>query len=857
MVETLGDVLFSKIDDNAYLNELYENILYNYSLLLFNTKGALKTINISHALRFADILSKSNHVEKKEIHKIWAQEIVALLHTLYPDNHDIQYYIGSVLSNAGNYRGLYLRAVNYKSADILEQLYSDYTKELLQVPADPSQQFFRSQKNVYDNLNSQYFSYSGPTSMGKSFIMRMFIKKQIMDGEQRNFAILIPTKALINEVSSKIIEDLKDLLAEHNYRVVTSSGALVLQQQHNFVLILTPERMLYLLLEKTKFKLDYLFIDEAHKISSGDSRSPFYYKIIDMISKRSSETHIIFSSPNIPNPEIYLNLVQDIYSNSSDTLTSAYAPVSQIKYLIDLVEKRVHYYNNRSQILSQIGTINRDIELSKLISIIGRSSQNIVYCSSTAKAVNYALEYSKSLPELRDKELLDLSRDIKKEIHGDYYLAEVLSKGIAYHIGYLPSDIRMRIEELFKQGLIKTMFCTSTLVEGVNLPADNLFITSYKNGRAKMTPVDFRNLIGRVGRIEFNLYGNVFLVRMDNDTKKDQFIELLQKDVPEQNLSIVSELTRPQKKKIIESLLEGKIELLKYPKNQTIDEYSLMRKFAIILLRDIVSRNNSLVKKEFKDFLTKQDEDRIINIFNNKTTQDDDINISIDQMSNLTSAIAKGMMYPSHIEYNDVLAFLESLCRIFKWEIYETSTLGHTSKESGQHGKLRWYAVILTQWIKGNGLSFIMKTAIEYKEENPTSGIEINGKIVEYNGSREHKNVVISTTLNAIENVILFKIANYFLRFSVEYKKHHELNVISKDWYEFVEYGTTNGLTIFLQRNGFSREASTYVKEHRDKYVIQIGDEYIIKNELLLCQKKSVQREAAEIKYNIPELFAD
>jgi len=67
--------------------------------------------------------------------------------------------------------------------------------------------------------------------------------------------------------------------------------------------------MLYLLLDSPSIKIDYLFIDEAHKISSRDSRSPFYYKVIDILYKRASKTHKVFSSPNIPNPEVYLKLI--------------------------------------------------------------------------------------------------------------------------------------------------------------------------------------------------------------------------------------------------------------------------------------------------------------------------------------------------------------------------------------------------------------------------------------------------------------------------------------------------------------------------------------------------------------------
>ena len=81
------------------------------------------------------------------------------------------------------------------------------------------------------------------------------------------------------------------------------------------------------------------------------------------------------------------------------------------------------------------------------------------------------------------------------------------------------------------------MFCTSTLVEGVNLPADNLFITSYKNGRSGMDEVEFRNLVGRVGRIKYNLYGNVFMLAFDeSDTitaKKvaEKYESLLNNDI--------------------------------------------------------------------------------------------------------------------------------------------------------------------------------------------------------------------------------------------------------------------------------------------------------------------------------------
>lgn len=861
---TLGEVLYKDIDCNPYLCELYENILYNYSLRLFHQNDLpLKDVNIDDALRFADILSKSVNSKKADQHKILAQEIVALLNYLYPNNREIDYYLGSILSCTGNYRGLSMMAPEYHSQALLERLYSGFNVDYLSIPAQPEYQFFRSQKDVYDHLNDQFFSYSGPTSMGKSFVMRMFIKEQVMNGINANFALLVPTKALINEVTSKIINDLKNLLAEHNYRLVTSAGALVLKENHNFIFVLTPERLLYLLIGMPNIHIDHLFVDEAHKISSNDDRSAFYYKVVDLLARQNPKPRIVFASPNIPNPEVYLKLIPGVQIADKQKLASTFAPVSQVKFMIDLISRTVQLYNSHSNTFTNVYNIPGDKSFCSMISQIAGDAQNIVYCSSTAQAIELALEYSKQRKTIcENSELLALSKSIEQEVHGDYYLAQIIKTGVAYHIGYLPSAIRLRIEDLFREGVIKTMFCTSTLVEGVNLPADNLFITSYKNGSSKMTPVDFRNLIGRVGRIEYNLYGNVYLVRLVDNIKTEEFEQLLTKEIPEQKLSLVSELTKLQKEKIVESLLNGNIDLLKYPKNQTSDSYSLMRKFALILLRDITKDRDSLVRKEFATFLTESDAQKIKEIFNSKENKpDDDINVSVDQTNNLTVAIAKGLAYPcltdeGNVDYNALIAFLERLCSIFKWEKYESKTLGHIS-QNGTHGSLRWYAVILSQWIKGTGLSYIMEQAIQYKRDHPESGVRIKGKIEIFADTLQHRNYVIAETLGVIENIILFRFSNYFLRFSTEYKRFHNVDTIANDWYEYVEYGTINPLTIMLQRSGFSRETSTYIKTHRSDYVVMVNGELKLRRSLAQCPNEGICQETKDIQFNIPELFVD
>lgn len=861
---TLGEEIFSEIESNEYLNELYENILHNYSQRLFRLPNISDAeVDVDHALRFADLLSKSVGTRNSDKHKIWAQEIVALLHYIYPEDARVTYYMGSVLSNTSNYRGMSMITPDFKETTLFDRLYSEFNMDYLTIPADPEFKFFPSQKAVYDNFDRQYFSYSAPTSMGKSFMMRMFIKKQVMDGKKHNYAIIVPTKALINEVSSKIIQDMKGMLQKYDYRVVTSSGDIALTTPHNYIFVLTPERLLYLLISDKALRLDYLFIDEAHKISSKDKRSAFYYKAVDMLSWRKPSPHIIFASPNIPNPEVFLELIPDAEIAMDDRFASNYAPVSQMKYMVDFVERQARYYNPITKSFTFLTKLKDTANLQTVVFHVGEGAQNIVYCSSKNNAVQYARDYAKLHKPRNIPELDALAKDIRNEVHTEYYLADLVEKGVAYHIGYLPADIRMRLEDYYRRGLIKTIFCTSTLIEGVNLPADNLFITSYKSGLSTFSEVDFKNLMGRVGRIEYNLYGNVFIMRLEESMKKDNFEKLIDAEVPRQRLSLVSELSGPQKERIIKSLCAGNVEFEKYPSGQAEDAYDLMRKFALILVRDITNGRNSRVVREFAEFL---DEETVATIrlqFGSKAIQpDDDINVSVDQAENLEAAIASGLKYPDFdpdygADFKETVTFMHRLLRIFKWDIYEQGTLGKTNI-NGEHGQLAWYTVIMLQWMTGYGLSNILVQAIRDKRDKHRDVRVSFSEWEPYDGTTRHNNFIIAETLEAIEDVVLFRIANYFLRFSEEYKRQHGgISHFKNDWYEFVEYGTCNDLRITLQRSGFSREASSYIRQNASEYIVLVDGEPKVKLSLLECKNAMVRHEAEEIRYNVPELFIE
>ena len=666
--------------------------------------------------------------------------------------------------------------------------------------------------------------------------------------------------------------------------MVTAASDIALEEEHNYIFALTPERLLYLLISQPKVQIDYLFVDEAHKLSGKNSRAPFYYKVVDMLLKREHKPHFIFASPNIPNPQVYLRMMTDIEAGDDSNLAITYSPVVQVKFLVDLKNKEIQVYNEHNGKRIHVANINdmkgRKANLTDILVWFEsmndrlpeeRRKQTIVYFNGRNKAIDAARKFSDAIGDAgvkNDPILETLAKDIRQEVHGDYFLAEMIRKGIAYHIGYLPASIRARIETLFQEGHITIMFCTSTLLEGVNLPADNLFITDNKIFRSEMEPVDFRNLIGRVGRISFNLFGNVYFVSEETEkVESDDYVRMLQEKVPEQVLSITTDpkVLKKVEKKYVADILKSGSSVIPQRVNeegkalQSEESYIMMRKFGLILLRDIVEDKDTLVRREFKQFLTDEDERNIRAKFKNtETVPDDDINTSVDQTKRLIIAIKRdNLRYPDvkdgYFKHDVVLAFLRKLSDVFQWKIYESSTLGKDTL-------LSWYAVILCEWMEGNGLNYIMRAALKHHREHPENFWINNYTRDVYNDNDKiHRNIVFADTLEVIENIVLFSVSNYFLRFSNEFRRikgDDELD--ANNWYEYVEYGTTNPLTILLQRNGFSRESARFIKENPE-YVVKDGStgKLKLKASLSKCGRTSVENEVEYIRQNIPGIFVD
>ncbi|HKV95498.1 MAG TPA: DEAD/DEAH box helicase [Candidatus Angelobacter sp.] len=365
-------------------------------------------------------------------------------------------------------------------------------------------------------------SVSAPTSAGKSYALSLDVVRRFTQRKNPVIVYLVPTRALIRQVMFEIIE----MLNEHGLSAIpvmcVPEPLTTEVAKTGIIYVLTQERLhtlLYANCGDSKIEVDVLIVDEAQEISEG-ARGLVLETVIQRTLAANPRAAVFFSSPLRKNPKYLLNL----FGRSEGAAFVEYnAPVSQTVISIqrvrgDQTRARIEVRIDDNQVMvDEIKDLfqGRGQNLPKIALTFTQPKEcSILYANSPAMAEAQGSELAAELQkrEKLDTDVQDLIRFVREHIHPKYHLADCLERGVGFHYGQMPQIVRARIEELLKKRALRFVCCTSTLLQGVNLPAKNIFLENPKRGKRAMGPGDFWNLAGRAGRLTKEFHGNVWCV---------------------------------------------------------------------------------------------------------------------------------------------------------------------------------------------------------------------------------------------------------------------------------------------------------------------------------------------------------
>jgi len=443
------------------------------------------------------------------------QIALLLLNTGDENCQELGYRIVILYSNHfSDYKPLYDVAINKgfipvaKSIEKVEALSHYFQKDFFSLFLSSFSETYRA-NGVYQTSEqaslSRYFSEEAdrgvavvaPTSYGKSELFVRFCNSNV----GKTIAIIVPTKALLSQMKRRVLHGSDEL---NITRKIITHPEMYNEGDRGFIAILTQERLLRILQDDAALVFDYVFVDEAHNLLSGDSRNTLLAKVITLLGRRSEETAFSFLTPFLVNP-------QNLHTRFVDPNFSEFRIGEHLKteryYAIDLRDdgdRLLKLYDQYLNEFAELGSLHQQNEVQFLQAKSGK--KNIVYLNSPPRLEKLAGTLAAHEEPIEYDELDAVCEDISEFLHRDYSLLDCLKKGVIYHHGSVPDVVKLFIEELYSviPGM-RYIVSSSTLLEGVNIPAEKLFLLECKKGPSNLTASQFKNLVGRVCR-----FGEIF-----------------------------------------------------------------------------------------------------------------------------------------------------------------------------------------------------------------------------------------------------------------------------------------------------------------------------------------------------------
>lgn len=381
--------------------------------------------------------------------------------------------------------------------------------------------------NQLDLLRGTHLLISAPTSSGKTMVGELAALSHCL--ERRRALFLLPLKALVADKRRHF----QAVYGPFGIRVVEATGETddigpLIRGRYDIAL-LTYEKFAALVLTHPHllYSAGIIVVDEVQMIAdaSRGANLEFILTLIRMRRREGIEPQVVALSAVIGDTGGFENWLGGRLLRRTERPVPLAEGVLREDGSFQYLNPDTHETEVLDNVVSrQYGKNSAQDWIIPLVSkLVGEGQQVIVFRETKGEArgtANY-LANALHLPSA-DRALAELPSSDASQAHAD--LLADLHRGVAFHNADLQPIERRVIEEEFRRAdsRIRVIAATTTLAMGVNTPAESVVIEGLEHpGQQAYSVAEYKNLVGRAGRLGFATKGTSYLLALDARAEHD------------------------------------------------------------------------------------------------------------------------------------------------------------------------------------------------------------------------------------------------------------------------------------------------------------------------------------------------